>query len=540
MTTADKSHELVIQNGTVVDGSGEAKRQADVAIDADRISAIGPPGSLKGARTIDATGRVVSPGFFDIHSHADYTLLVDGRAHSCVCQGITSVVTGNCGHGVAPVTPLSRDLVCMNNPGWSTKWEVPVSWDSFGSYLEVFRDRGCGVNVYPLVAHGALRLAVAGFEDREIKKGEMDAMRSMADEAMASGAVGFSTGLEYAPGIAADREELARVCEPVGDHDGIYTTHCRNRAEGMTDAAEESVYIAEHAGTRLQMSHFVRRPWAPKGTEKRAMDVLEQARQRGIRTFCDVFPFDYGPTPLGYLLPLWARAGTRSDIADRLASPAIRSQIFDELSGNFKAALEGDIAETMYVSVDGHDGSMIGRTLGEIAKDGGESVAETAIALLARAGENFYNVTIVERWVEWDDLTAALGDPNFFIMGDGASGGLDGSLSNYAFTLSDWGYAPAYLGRFVRDMGVTTLEAAIAKMTSGPATQVGIEGRGTIAEGNFADLVIFDLDTIGADITPGHLKTVPTGIEQVLVNGDFVVRDGQPTNHRPGEIGKRI
>ena len=539
MSTNRISHDLVVQHGNLVDGSGSEPRVADIAITGDRISAIGPPNTLKGERIVDASGRVVSPGFFDIHSHADYTLLVDGRAHSCVCQGITSVVTGNCGHGVAPVTPRSRDLVCMNIPGWSTDWEVPVTWDSFGSYLNVFRERGCGVNVYPLVAHGALRLAVAGFEDREMKPAELDAMRSMTDEAMASGAVGFSTGLEYAPGISAGSEELARVCEPVGDYRGYYATHCRNRADGMTDSAEESVYIAEHSGARLQMSHFIRRPWAPEGTEKRAMEVLEGARARGVATYCDVFPFDYGPTPLGYLLPLWARAGGRADIAERLANADMRKRIFDELSGNFKAAMEGDIAETMYVSVDGHDGTMVGRTLGDIAKDRGDSVAETAIALLARAGENFYNVTIVERWVEWEDLTSALGDPNFFIMGDGASGALDGSLANYAFTLSDWGYAPNYLGRFVRDMGITTLEAAIAKMTSGPAIQSGIEGRGTIAEGNFADVVIFDLDTIGADIEPGHLKTVPSGIEHVLVNGEFVVRDGVTTNARPGEIGVR-
>ena len=532
------THELVIRGGTIVDGGGEAARQGDVAIEGERIAAIiGAPNTLRGRRILDAAGRIVAPGFFDIHSHADYTLLVDGRAHSCVCQGITSVVTGNCGHGVAPVTPLSRDLVCMNIPGWSTDWEVPVTWDSFGSYLEVFRNRGSGVNVFPLVAHGALRLAVAGFEDRAMKKGELDAMRSMTEEAMAAGAIGFSSGLEYAPGISAGRDELARVCEPAGAYGGIYATHCRNRAEGMIDSAEEAVHIAEHSGTRLQMSHFIRRPWAPEGLEKRAMAVLEDARGRGVTTYCDVFPFDYGPTPLGYLLPLWARAGGRAEIADRLGSAAVRRRVLGALGANFKAALEGDIAETMYVSHDGHDGAMVGRTLGEISKDRGEDVAETAIWLLARAGENFYTVTIVERWVEWDDLTAALGDPNFFIMGDGASGGLDGALARYTFTLSDWGYAPAYLGRFVRDMGVTSLESAIARMTAGPAAQVGIEGRGRIAEGFFADLVVFDLDTIGADIEPGHLKSVPTGIDHVLVNGTFVVRDGRPTDARPGSIG---
>ena len=476
--------------------------------------------------------------FVDIHSHADYTLLVDGRAHNCVLQGVTSVVTGNCGHGIAPVTDISRNLVPMNIPGWSTDWELPVTWDTFASYLETIRERGTAVNVFPLVAHGALRLAVAGFADRELSEGEIGSMRDMAEEAMAAGAVGLSTGLEYAPGITAGVDEIATVFEPVGDHDRIYATHSRNRAEAMIEAADEAIAVAEHAGARLQLSHFVRRPWAPAGIPDRAMDAVAQAAERGLTANFDVFPFAYGPTPLSYLLPPWAREGSREDIADRLSSAAVRRRILDGLGGNFKAALESDIAETMYIAADGHDSGLVGLTLGQVAKDRRVDVAEAALWVLQRAGANFYCTAIVERWVEWDDLLAALSDPRFFIMGDGVSGALDGPLSNYVFTLSDWGYAPAYLGQFVRGLGLVSLESAIMRMTSAPAAQAGLGNRGRVAEGWHADLVVFDPDTIDCAVTPDNLKTVSTGIYHVLVNGDFVVRDGRPTDYRPGTVGR--
>ena len=530
-------HALVLRGATIVDGTGAPRFTGDIGIDGGRIARVAEPGTLAGAATLDASGRISAPGFIDIHSHADFTLLVDGRAHNCVLQGVTSVVTGNCGHGIAPVTARSRDLVPMNIPGWGAAWDEPVSWRSFGEYLDAVRGRGVAVNLFPLVAHGALRLAVSGFEDRALDPREIDAMRAMTDEAMAAGAIGFSTGLEYAPGIAADEAELARVCEPVGAYDGIYATHCRDRAAAMTAAAAEAVGVAEHAGARLQLSHFVRRPWAPAGEPERAMDLLAAAEQRGVTVRYDVFPFDYGPTPLAYVLPAWARHGSRAEIAERLASAVVRARILEDLGANFAAALESDIAETMYVAADGADGSFVGRTLGTIARERGESVAEAALTILARAGESFYCTAIVERWVDWGDLTGALGDPRLFIMGDGASGGLDGPLSDYTFTLSDWGFAPAFLGRFVRGMGLVSLEAAIERMTAGPARQIGLADRGRIAEGCAADLVIFDPETVDSAVAPDGLRGVPTGIDHVLVNGEFVVRCGRPTDRRPGRVG---
>jgi N-acyl-D-amino-acid deacylase len=534
-----RGYDLVLTDATVVDGTGASAYAGDVALAGDRIAAIGPPNSLAGEVTVAVTGRVVAPGFIDIHSHADYTLLVDGRAHSATLQGVTSVVTGNCGHGIAPVTEDSRGLVPMNAIGWGARWEAPVRWNSFGEYLGLLRARGVAVNTFPLVPHGALRLAVSGFADRTASPSEIDTMRALADEAMAEGAVGLSTGLEYAPGMAASAEEIAQVAAPVGARGGLYATHCRDRAEGMAASAEESVRVAETAGARLQVSHFVRRPWAPEGVAERAMEVLARADERGISTRCDVFPFDFGPTPLAFLLPPWAREGDRQEIADRLAAPSVMRGILDGLSDRFRASLEGGMAETMYIACDGTDGDLVGRTLGQVARERDLGVAEAALWMLQRAGIDFYCVAAVERYVEWDDMLRALADPNFLIMSDGATGALDGPLAGYVFSLSDWGYAPEFLGRFVREQGLVPLADAIARMTSGPADQLGLNQRGRIAEDCFADLVVFDPATVGGTVAHDNLISAPTGIDHVLVNGRFVVRDGTPTDARPGVVGRR-
>ena len=534
-----RRYDVVLREATIIDGTGAPRYSGDVAITGDRIAAIGPPKSLHGALTVGATDRVVAPGFIDIHSHADYTLLVDGRAHSATLQGVTSIVPGNCGHGLAPLNERSKPLVPMNTIGWSDRWAVPTQWTSFGQYLGQLRERGVAVNTFPLIPHGALRLAVSGFADRAASAREIATMRGLAEEAMAEGAMGLSSGLEYAPGQAASAEEIGEVTAPVGARGGLYATHCRDRGAGMADSAAESVAVAEAAGARLQVSHFIRRPWAPADTEKRAMDILRQADHRGVRTRCDVLPFDYGPTPLAFLLPGWAREGNREEIADRLASPTVVGKILDGLTERFKASIEGGMAETMYVACDGADGSFDGRTLGQVAREQRMDVAQAALWMLQRAGLDFYCVATVERYAEWDDLLTALRDPHFLIMSDGVTGALDGPLSGYAFSLCDWGYATEFLGRFVRDMGLVPLEAAIARMTSGPADQLGLSDRGRIAEGGFADLVVFDPATVRSTVAHDKLISASRGIEQVLVNGRFVVRDGRPTDHRPGVVGRR-
>lgn len=535
--------DIAIIGATLIDGTGADPVAADIAIKGDRISAIHPTrhglGELAARMVIRADGLTLTPGFIDIHSHADYTLIADGRAESALRQGVTSVVTGNCGHGIAPCPTCAAPLVSMNIFGWRRRDGNHPTWESFGGYVEALRTGGVGVNVFPLVAHGALRLAVASFNPRPLTAAEKLSMRSMVREAMQEGAVGLSTGLEYAPGDVADTDEVIVAAEPLGDYDGFYATHCRNRTDRIADAAREAVTIAERSGARLQMSHFVRRPYGPGDCHVAAWQVLDEAQAKGLHVRADVFPFDYGPTPLAVLLPIELRQGSCDEIAARLQDRQIQHRLAKSLRGMFGAAVEAGLADSMFVACDGADGRWNGATLGQIARTLDATVPEVAVRLLAAAGPDFYSVAILEKWVEQADLDAALADPRFFIMGDGVTACSDGPLRDYAFSLSDWGYVPAFLGHHVRDRGLLPLPQAIAKMTSGPADQIGLKDRGRIAVGAKADLVLIELDAIGTSVAPSHAIHHPRGIRHVFVNGVAAVLNGELTQRLAGEVGRR-
>ncbi|WP_238006436.1 amidohydrolase family protein [Dactylosporangium sp. AC04546] len=529
-----RHHDLVLTGGTVIDGRGGPAVVADVAVDGDRIAAVGAPGALAGRRTLVVTGKVVSPGFIDIHSHADFTLAVDGRAQSSVAQGITTVVTGNCGHGVAPVTDRSAPLVPTNIPGWRAEWDDRQTWSTFADYLDALRGQGVGVNVLPLVAHGALRLAVAGFETRALRRAELDRMRAMAAEAMDAGAVGLSTGLEYAPGLAADTNELITVAGAVGERAGLYASHCRNRTDRIVEAAQEAVTVAGRTGCRLQLSHFVRRPTAAdRSLFHRAVDVV---RAGPTRSRLDVFPFPHGPTPLPtFVVPMSIRDAPRREVARRLADRSL----LDELDQRFVDALAGGVAATCFLASDGGDGSLVGRSLGDLAGEWDLSLPEVVLEVLRRADVDFYDAVVVERVFDDADLRWALLQPDFLVMGDGLTGALDGPLAGHAMCASDWGYAPQMLGRFVRDERLVPIEQAVARMTAEPAAQLGLADRGVLVAGYRADIVVFDPARVGTAVREDALISMPAGIDEVLVNGAAVVSAGRFTGALPGTVGHR-
>jgi N-acyl-D-amino-acid deacylase len=528
--------DILLAGGTVVDGTGGPPRRADVAIDGGRIAAVGT--DLPGAReVIDATGMVVTPGIVDIHSHADFTLLVDGRAQSSVMQGITTVAVGNCGHGLAPVEPHAVEAARMTTFCCRSEWEHAGSPSSFEAYMGALAAARPAVNVIPLVPHGSLRLNVAGFELRELTGAEIDRLRGMVREAMEAGAAGLSTGLEYAPGIAATAAELRALCEPVGAHGGLYATHCRNRSDGIVDAAREAATAALDSGCRLQLSHFVRRVSSPAdgGALERAAreHALESGARAGLAVGFDVFPFTFGPTPLTELLPQAFRTSTREEMASRLAGG------IDVEGTRLAAVLAGPVGAQMYVASDGGRDRHVGRSLAEVADHMGTTVAAAALALLADAGEDFYDVVVVERWARDEDLDRAVLDDDFCLMGDGVTGALDGPLTGLAFSLSDWGWVIRTLAHYVRDTKVLPLEAAVRRMTLAPAWQLGLTDRGALLPDMAADVAVFDLARVGTSVAPEHLIARPQGVEHVLVNGTPVIRDGEPTDARPGVIGSR-
>ena len=527
----------ILRNGLIVDGTGAVPFSADIEITGSKITSIGPAGALDGESSLDLAGHVISPGFVDIHSHADYTILHDGRAHSAIMQGITSIAVGNCGHGIAPLSDSSVELAAMNIFGWTREGEVKPSWRSFAGYMDALRDRGVATNVFPLVAHGALRLSVAGFSDRKLEQSETIELRRVLEAAMAAGAAGMSTGLEYAPGISSTTEELMTIAEGMKSFSGLYATHCRNRSDAMDKAAAEAVAIARSGSSRLQMSHFVKRPHGTQELFERSWSILEEAKASGMPVFADVFPFDYGPTPLAVLIPAHLREGSRSEMAHKLKDDLFKKQVLSSMGPMFEAAVKNGLVASMYVSCDGRDGEFVGLSLADVADKLKLTAVDAAYWLLKNAAEDFYAVTIVENWARWADLTAALEDPRYYIMGDGATGSLDGPAGDMA--PSDWGYAPRFLSDFVRDNDKISLADAIHRMATGPARQLGLTDRGSLLVGQAADIVAFKLDEVQSTVTPSALRRPPTGIDYVWVNGDLVVRGGQPTNALPGVVGLR-
>ena len=529
---------FVLSGGLLVDGTGAAARHGDIAVRGAEIAAVGEPGALNHLTSDvrDVSGSIVAPGFVDIHSHADYTLLKDGRAHSALLQGVTSIVPGNCGSGVAPLTEESFDLAAMGSFGWDADEKNPPTWRSFSDYLSLLRDRGVAPNVFPLIAHGALRRTISGMSDRALDREEIKVLRDQVEGAMIAGAVGLSTGLEYAPGIAASTQEIIDVAEGMKEFSALYATHCRNRTNAMDRSAAESVEIAAASRSRLQMSHFIRRPNTPGEIARASWDILQNARADGMTIFADVFPFDYGPTPLSVLIPQSMRSDTRAEMAANLKDPLFKARVLQSIGGMFGAAIKNNLVGSMFVAADGGDGSLVGKSLAQIADKLSLEVVEAAYWLLENAGLNFAGVVVVDNWVTWNDLVEALEDDRFFIMSDGATGCLH--ETPHAMSLSDWGYAPRFLSYFVRDKNAKiTLESAIHRMTLGPARQIGLKNRGALVSGYAADIVTFRMAEVGSNVAPDSLCHVPTGIQNVWVNGTEVVKNSVPTSARPGVVG---
>lgn len=532
-TATPRMYDLVVAGGLVVDGTGAPAGLGDVAIVGDSIVEVSRvPLSLVGREVVNATGRIVTPGFVDIHSHADLTLVVDPRAHSALLQGVTSLITGNCGYGAAHPDDTLAGVVA-NAPGCrASDVDIP-RWGSFPEYLDVLTAAGVGVNVFPLVSHATLRLAAAGFAARAVTDAESANMGAMLREAMQAGAVGFSTGLEYAPGSYATADELGVLSKEAGRYDGLYATHCRSRTQHVVSAAQEAVAVAVDGGCRLQLSHFVPRPaWPHRDGHERALDACRAA---AVQVRFDVFPFRYGPTLLAVMLPGWTRTDGWETTRRALMKPELRERVLADLDPRFRALVQSPAAADMYLVCDGADGLLTSRTFDDLWP--GPDRLAAMLDLLAAAGPDYREVGVLEPWATAAELDQALTAEDYFVMGDGITSGLDGPLAGRSFSLSDWGWAPAALSQFVRDRALVALPDMIRRMTQAPAAQAGLHDRGSLRRGAKADVVVLDLAALGASTDPARPGVPPSGICDVIVNGTLAVAGGVPTGAVAGHVG---
>lgn len=510
-------YDFAITGGTVVDGTGSPRRTADVAIVGDRIAAIGP-GPFPATETIDATGCIVAPGFIDLHSHADFTVLGHPGAETQLAQGVTTLVTGNCG-----LSPFPAHDSGQAGAQWPDAY-------GFGDAVTAARP---AVNVGLQLGHNTLRVAVIGNEDRPPTTAELEQMCAIITEsATAPGVVGFSTGLIYIPGLFAQSDELCTLVAAAATAGLLYSTHMRNETSELAAAVEEAIETAERAGARLQISHLKAMGPENWGTVNRALELMDQARIRGVDVTADVYPYTASSTDLSSRLARWAVDGGLSALLERLADPETRIRIADELRSRFGRDIDPD-GVVIAALPSGEFHRYIGHSLSEIGADRGTDAADAALDVLAA---HQGSVSIVNHAMSEDDMRSVLAHPQVSVASDGAMLAPAGPGRPHP---RSFGTFARVLGRYVRDERTLTLEDAIRKMTSLPASRIRVTDRGMLAPSMAADVVILDPNTIEDTSTFDAPWQLARGVRDVFVNGIPTVSGGDLTGHRGGRLLER-
>jgi N-acyl-D-aspartate/D-glutamate deacylase len=517
---------LVVRGGVVVDGTGGPGRHADVYVEAGTIVAVGPSDGGDDAIVIDATDRVVAPGFIDLHTHADYTVLACPSADSALRQGVTTIAIGNCGGGIAPISDAHdfRPVSFAFRP----EWGVDTSWRTFPEYLD--RLDGLGINVAAMVPHGALRNAVMGMDPRPASDSELDTMSALLDEAMVAGAVGMSTGLQYRPGCWAPEAEVRRLVEVVGGHDGIYATHMRDRSEHYVAAIDEALTAAADTGAHLQLSHVVARPNSPRSEIEAALATMTGAAAEG-RFGVDTFPEPWGPGLLVDLFPTELMEGDTIQILSRLSDPTTRPQMeaYIDAGASFLARVAG--YDEIFLSWVPDRPDLVGVPLGDRG-----SIGAFCCDVLLEAAERLREVGIRHIYADEAALDEVLALPFCTVASDGIVTSGEDAACSLPWSASTYGFTARLLENHVRTRGLLSLEEAVRRLTALPAAALGLADRGIIATGRQADLVVFDPQRIHDRATPTEMARHPAGIDLVIVNGVVAADSTGVTAARAGML----
>ncbi|MEU4427603.1 D-aminoacylase [Actinoplanes sp. NPDC024001] len=520
-------HDLVITGGTVVDGTGAPGRRADVAIDGGRVTAVSSA-PLAGRRVISARDRVVAPGFVDLHSHADFTLPASPGAVTQLAQGVTTLIGGNCGHSPFPLTERNRDAGGFAGFDPTTLgWE----WSDAAGYAAVVTSLRPGVNLGLQVGHNSVRSAVLGGSNREPSPSELSEMSAYVVSAAAQGVLGFSTGLIYPPGLFAQSGEVVELVRAAASRGLLYSTHVRNETDRVIEAVTEALETARAAGARLQVSHLKSMGPGNHGLARTALDLITRAHADGLDVACDVYPYTASSTSLASRLPAWALEGGAPAVAERLIDPVTRDRVLDGLRERFGR----DIDPSGIVLAElgpGPFADQAGRSLTDIGTAIGQPPEMVVLLVLAGHGD----VAIVNHAMAEDDVRTVLASPLAAVASDGWI--MDASGPGHPHPRSFGTFARA-VGHYVRDAGVLPLEEAIRKSTSLPASRAGLTGRGRLAPGTAADVVVLDPDRITDHSTYDQPWQLATGVDTVLVNGVIAVDGGEITGERGGEVLRR-
>ena len=518
--------DLVLRRAAIFDGTGKAPFEGDLAIRGDRIVEVGRV-SGRGVEEIDLAGLALAPGFIDIHSHADLSLLVNPKAESRIRQGVTLEVVGQDGNSVGP---WSEQEAKNRDEYYRRVYGVEIDFRDLGGFLRRLEKDVPAVNLASMVGHGTVRGRVMGGENRPATERELESMKGLVRSAIADGAVGFSSGLEYTPGSFAPTSELVALAAQLAGSGYPYSSHMRNEGDRVLAAIEETLQIGRLAGVPVLVSHLkamgMRNYWkAPV-----ALELLEKARAEGIDVHYDRYPYAAYATGLQSLFPSWARAGSTSAFLKRLEDPGTAPAI--EAYTRDKIAMLGSW-NTIQITTTATQANAWakGGRLGDLAKERGEEPYALTKRLII---EEEAGVGIIGFGMSEENTARLVTHPLGIACSDGGSYAPYGPLSSGRPHPRVYGTYPRILGRYVREQGLLSLEEAIHKCTEMPAKKLRIEGRGVIRVGAFADLVAFDPETVSDRATFTDPHRYPVGIPLVIVNGTVTIRDGDHTGSLAG------
>ncbi|EKD46636.1 MAG: hypothetical protein ACD_67C00135G0002 [uncultured bacterium] len=521
--------DVLIKNGTIIDGSGQPMFRGDVGIREGVITDIGDLHNEHAEIEIDATKKYVSPGFIDVNNHSDtyWRIFLDPKLESLMYQGVTTIIGGNCGSSLAPLA--SHDVI-KSIQKWTDMKNVSFNWLSMKEFLNEVDKKKLAVNFASLVGHGTLRRGLVGDEVRDISPEEMKTMKKMLTQAMKEGALGFSTGLVYTHAKLASSREIAELAEIVKKYDGVYTTHIRGESHELIRAVEEAIRIAQITGVRLQISHLKAMGKKNWPLMEEAINLIETARTSGINVHFDVYPYTSTGSVLYILLPDWVTEGGREMMLLRLKDAEMRKRVIKEMK-----ASEYDYSK-ITISISALDKSLNHKKITEIAQAQGKSVEDAIIDVLIAS--NGHVVTMMEVLSE-KNVDKGVINPFSMVSSNGSGYSIEHRGTGEIVHPRNFGSFPRVLADYVRSRGVVGWEEAIRKMSGLPAEKFKIEKRGIIAKGNHADVVVFDPTTICDTATVDNPYQYSKGIEWVLVNGHLAVKNGVITDVCAGEVLRR-
>lgn len=523
----------LIKHGLIVDGNKTPAYEGDILIENEKILKISQDLNEEADKVIDAKGRVICPGFIDTHSHSDLVILVNPYNEVKIRQGITTEVLGQDGISMAPlpqehISSWRKNLAGLDGESDEIDWK----YETTENYLKMMDYNGVGLNETYLVPHGNVRMEAMGLEDRPATKEEIQKMCEITERELKAGAIGLSTGLIYIPCAYSLTEEIIEMCKVVAKYDGVFVVHQRSEADTILTSMEEIIEIGKQSGVKVHFSHFKVCGKANWKYIPQVIELLEKAEKEGIRVSFDQYPYSAGSTMLGVVLPPWAHSGGTDKLIERLSDENERAKMKKDIANGIEGwdnFIEfAGIDQIFVTSVKTEKNKdTIGKSLLEIGKMRGKDPLDATFDLL-KEEENA--VGMVDFYGLEEHIIG-------FMKRDEQNVCTDGLLAGKPHPRA-YGSFPKILGRYVRELNVLTIEEAVYKMTKKAATSFSIKDRGELKEGYFADIVIFDKDTVsGCDDFINSMQ-YPTGIDYVIINGNCVVEEGKYNKIKAGKVLK--